>query len=154
MVSVTVKGAKELANALSDPDLLDRILRPGFDKAAVKVVSSAKADVHRVTQKLGGSIGSPRDGVAPYDMAGHGSSLSATIGIGPNRKQPANYTRSQTSRWKKPRDGTNTGDPQEYAFYEERRHPFLEPAVMDNLDAIERLIGEEADRVMSSLRRR
>lgn len=152
MARVVVKGAKELAAALSDPALFDRILRPGFEKAAVIIVDDAKGKVHRVTGKLGRSLGAR--------VEGRGRDLTGIAGVQPGRGQPAPYDRSSTSAWKRPRSGTNTGDPREYGFYEEHGtrhrpgHPFLEPALNDNLGRIENVIGEEAERVIAGLRRR
>lgn len=149
---VTVKGARELASALSDPALLDRILRPGFRDAAIIVEGDARANVHRVTGKLQGSLG--------YTLDGRGKDLEARIGHQPGRGQPAKYDRSSTSRWRKPRSGTNAGDPRTYAPFEEygtryrEGHPYLEPALNDNLDRIDNAMQDAAERVLASLRRR
>jgi HK97 gp10 family phage protein len=150
--SIQVKGAKELANALADGDLIDRILRPGFEIAAVIVKGSAKGTVHRVTGKLQGSLGS--------FIEGQGRSIEAHIGPQPGMSQSARYTTSDTSSWRRPRAGTNKGDPQVYAEYEEGGtryrpgHPFLEPALSNNIDQIENVINDEAEHALRGLGRR
>lgn len=149
-IHVTVKGAAELAAKLSDGDLLDSLLRPGFTKAAVIVEGSAKTNVHRVTGKLQGSLG--------HKLQGRGASLEARIGPQPGLGQPRKYTESDTARWQKPRAGRNKGNPQEYAVFEEKgtryrpAHPFLEPAVDSNRGRIEDVIASEAERAASRLR--
>lgn len=151
-LTITVRGAKELAAALSDPDLIDRVLRPGFRDAAVIVEGAARANVHRVTGKLQGALG--------HTIDGHGRNLEARIGPQPGRGQPAKYDTSSTSAWKRPRPGTNKGDPREYATYEEGGtryrpgHPFLEPALTENIDRIENAMQDAANAVLNSLRRR
>lgn len=146
--SIQIKGAKELANALADGDLLDRMLRPGFEEAAVIVKGAAKGSVHRVTGKLQGSLGS--------FIEGQGRTIEAHIGPQPGKGQPARYTTSDSSAWKRPRDGVNKGDPQEYGVYEEARsgHAFLEPAVHDNIGQIEDTINAEAEHALRGLGRR
>lgn len=144
--SVTIKGAKELARKLGDGDLLDRMLRPGFEQAAVIVEGAATDNAHRVTGKLQRSIGSYLDG--------HGVTLEAHIGPQPGMGAPAAYTKADTSHWKTPRNGVNTGDPQEYGRYEEEGtrfhepHPFLEPALDENVERIEDAIERSAERAL------
>lgn len=143
---VTIKGARELARKLGDGDLLDRILRPGFEQAAVIVEGAATDNVHRVTGKLQRAIG--------YRLEGRGASLEARIGPQPGMGAPARYTKADTAHWKKPRDGVNRGDPQEYGRYEEEgtstheAHPFLEPALTDNVGRIENAIERAAERAL------
>ena len=140
---VQVRGAKELARTLGDGNLLDRALRPGFQKSAVVVEGAARAKVHTVTRKLQGSLG--------YEMQGHGASLEAHIGPQPGTGQPRGYSESDTARWKKPRSGRNKGDPQAYGKFEEEgtryrpAHPFLEPALDENVGRIEDLILRSID---------
>lgn len=132
---VQIKGARELAAKLGDSSLLDRILRPRFEAAATIVEGAAIDNAHRVTGKLQRSIG--------QQINGAGASLEARIGLQPGMGAPASYGTGDTSHWKTPRSGTNTGDPQEYGVYEEEGtryhepHPFLEPALDDNLGQIE-----------------
>ena len=146
-LTVTIRGAAELARALGDGDLLDDLLRPGFEKASIVIEGSAKGRVHRVTGKLQGSLG--------HHLDGHGADLEARIGPQPGLGQPRRYSEAMTSRWKKPRAGINRGDPQDYAIHEEQGtrsrpgHPFLEPSLTENIGQIERVITSEADRAMS-----
>ena len=140
---VQIRGARELAAKLGDGDLLDRILRPGFEQAAVIVEGAATENAHRVTGKLQGSLGS--------FMEGHGAGLEAHIGPQPGMGAPARYTRADTSHWKTPRDGVNRGDPAEYGRYEEgspNQHPFLEPALENNIGQIEDVIERAAGRAL------
>lgn len=143
-LKVTVKGARELARELGDDGLLDRALRPGFQKSAVVVEGAARGKVHTVTRKLQGSLG--------YEMTGRGAGLEAHIGPQPGLGQPRGYSESDTSHWKKPRSGRNKGDPQVYGRFEEEgtkyrpAHPYLEPALDENVDRIERLILESIDK--------
>lgn len=139
---VTIPFAKELGRRIADPDLLDRILRPGFEDAAVIVLGDALSNVHRVTGKLQGSIGS--------EITGHGIGIEAHIGIMPGLDSPAGYTTADSGAWQRPRKGVNTGDPQVYAIYEEEGtryrpgHPFLGPALEDNRDRIDNAIEDAA----------
>lgn len=143
-IKVTIKGARQLAQALGDDGLLDKALRPGFQKSAVVVEGSARAKVHTVTRKLQGSLG--------HELTGRGASLEAHIGPQPGLGQPRGYTESDTGRWKKPRKGRNKGDPQVYGPFEEEGtryrppHPFLEPALDENVGRIEDLILDSVDR--------
>ena len=142
-IKVTVKGAREIARSLGDTSFLDKALRPGFKKSAVVVEGAARGKVHTVTRKLQGSLG--------HELIGQGASLEAHIGPQPGLGQARGYSESDTSRWKKPRTGKNKGDPQEYGIYEEEgtryraAHPFLEPALTENEDRIEDLIGKSID---------
>lgn len=144
--SITIKGAAELSRALTDQGLLDDLLRPGFEKASVIVQGDAVRNVHKVTRKLAGSLG--------HVLEGRGANLQARIGPQPGLDQPRGYTESQTSRWKKPRRGVNRGDPRVYAEFEEQGtrhrpgHPFLVPALTDNIDRIGNVIVDEAERAM------
>jgi len=143
---VQIKGARELASKLGDGGLIDRILRPGFEQAAVIVEGAATENAHRVTGKLQGSLG--------YFIDGFGAGLEAHIGPQPGMGQPARYTKADTAHWKTPRNGVNTGDPTEYGRYEEEGtryrggHPFLEPALDDNIGQIEDAIEQAARRVL------
>lgn len=142
---VEIRGLRRLVLRLDDDGLLDAMLRPGFEQAATIVEGAATDNAHRVTGKLQRSIG--------YYLEGRGANLAAHIGPQPGMSAPAHYTIADTGRWKTPRSGTNTGDPQEYGRYEEEGtryregHPFLEPALLDNIGriehAIERAIGRE-----------
>lgn len=152
IISVRVIGASALAAALTDGDLVDALLRPGFEQAAVIVEGAAKGNAHRVTGKLQGSLGQFIDG--------HGADIAAHIGPQPGLGQPRGYSASQTSRWKKPRQGRNTGDPTVYGLFEEKGtryregHPFLEPALTDNLGRIEDVITAGAQAGIDRMARR
>ena len=142
-IKVTIKGARELARSLDDDGFLDRALRPGFQKSAVGVEGAARGKVHTVTRKLQGSLG--------HELMGRGASLEAHIGPQPGLGQPRGYSESDTGRWKKPRKGRNKGDPQIYGQFEEEgtryrpAHPFLEPALDENVGRIEDLIIDSID---------
>jgi len=146
-LTVTIRGAAELARALGDGDLLDDLLRPGFAKASIIVEGAWKRKTHIVTRKYHDSIG--------QHLAGHGAGLQARIGPQPGFGQPRPYSERQTSRWRKPRKGINRGDPQVYAKSEDQGtpfrpgHPAAEPALHENIGQIERVITSEADRAMS-----
>ena len=145
-VRVEIRGAKSLARALGDAGIIDEALRPGFKKAAVIVEGQARADVHKVTRKLAGSLG--------HYLEGRGASLEAHIGPQPGLGQPRGYSESDTRHWKKPRRGRNTGDPTVYSLFEEKGtrhragHPFLEPALTDNIGRINDVIATEAAKVI------
>jgi hypothetical protein len=142
-IRVQVKGVRQLVAKLGDGGLLDRILRPGFEQAAVIVEGAATENAHRVTGKLQGSLG--------YFMDGFGAGIEAHIGPQPGMGAPARYTKADTAHWKKPRNGVNKGDPTEYGRYEEgapNDHPFLEPALNDNIGQIEDVIEQAARRVL------
>ena len=140
---IQIHGLQQLRHRLGDGDLIDRMLRPGFEQAAVIVEGAATDNVHRITGKLQRSLG--------YYLDGHGIGLEAHIGPQPGMSQPAGYTAGETSGWRTPRSGTNTGDPTEYGRYEEEGtryregHPFLEPALTDNVNRIEDVIERNAE---------
>jgi len=123
-----------------DPGQFDDAIRPAFRAAAILVESDAKRGVHRITGKLQGSLGNV--------IEGSGFDTKARIGPQPGMGQPRKYSRSQTGRWKKPRDGTNRGDPRKYGQWEEEGtryragHPFLVPALLRNAGRIRGLVAE------------
>jgi hypothetical protein len=145
-LSITVTGLDHLIRELEAPDLLDDLLRPGMTKAGVIVEGAWKGKAHRVTGKYQGSIGN--------EVTGRGADIAARIGPQPGLGQPRHYTKAQTSRWKKPRDGVNTGDPQVYAEYEDQGtrnrpgHPAAEPALSENTGRIGQAITDGAQAVM------
>lgn len=145
---VTLKGPwTKTRKALASGDLVDKTLRPGFEQAGTIVEGAATENAHRVTGKLQRSLG--------YYLEGKGANLEAHIGPQPGMGQPARYTKAETSHWKTPRDGVNKGDPQEYAQYEEgspNDHPFLEPALDDNLDRVERVIVDAWRKAFGDIR--
>ena len=144
-IQIKVKGIERLERALGG-DFIDDLLRPGLGKAAVIVEGAWKGKAHRVTGKYQGSIG--------HRLEGHGSGLQARVGPQPGLGQPRHYTASMSSRWKRPRAGTNRGDPQVYAVFEDQGtryregHPAAEPAVRDNADRIASVVQAEADRAL------
>lgn len=121
-------------------------LRPAFERAAIIVESDAKRRVHRVTGKLQGSLG--------HKITGSGLGTVAHVGTQPGMGQPRHYSRSQTARWRKPRDGTNRGDPRDYGLYEElgtryrEGHPFLVPSLEENTERIAGEIGAAIERTI------
>lgn len=148
-VKITVKGAREISRLLGDSGLLDRALRPGFEKSAVVVEGSARGKVHTVTRKLQGSLG--------HELTGKGASLEAHIGAQPGLGQSRGYSESDTGRWKKPRKGRNKGDPQVYIQFEEEgtryrpAHPFLEPSLTENEGRIEDIILRSVDEAFEGI---
>jgi hypothetical protein len=150
-LKVTVHGAKELSRAFGDDSFLDRALRPGFAKSAVVVEGSWKSKAHTVTRKYQGSLG--------HELEGHGASLEAHIGPQPGLGQPRGYSVADTARWKKPRKGRNTGDPQVYAVFEDQGtrfrpgHPAAEPALAESEGQIEDLILRSVDDVLNGFPR-
>lgn len=141
-LTITVKGLDSLIAKLDAPDLLDDLLRPGMKQAGVIVEGAWKGKAHRVTGKYQGSIGN--------EVTGHGAGIAAHIGPQPGLGQPRHYSKSQTQRWKKPRDGTNRGDPRIYAVFEDQGtryrpgHAAAEPALHDNEARIGQVIEQGA----------
>ena len=146
-ISVRINGIKELTAALKDG--IDPALRPAFTKAAVIVEGAARANVHTVTRKLQTSLS--------HRIEGQGLGIEAHIGPqeGSANLGARGYSKAQTSRWKKPRKGRNTGDPTVYGKFEEEGtryrpgHPFLEPALTGNVERIESLIASEIDAALN-----
>ena len=130
MIRIEVRGIEALTRALQG----DFDLTPALEKAGAIVEAGWKRRVHTVTRKYQGSIG--------HRVSGQ----SVRVGPQPGFGAPRRYTSSQASRWKKPRDGTNRGDPREYAVFEDQGtrhrpgHPAAEPALEANrgevLDAL------------------
>ena len=146
MISVKINGIAELTKGLGDG--LDAALRPAFKVAAVIVEGSARGKVHKVTRKLVTSIS--------HRLDGQGMGIEAHIGPqeGSQNLGARGYTASQTSHWKKPRKGKNTGDPTVYGKFEEEGtryragHPFLEPALTENVDRITNGIASEIGKAL------
>ena len=127
MIRIEIRGLAQIRDALSG-GLGD--LTPGFEKAGAIVEAAWKRRVHTVTRKYQGSLGHHVDG------------MSVRVGPQPGYGSPRKYTRGQTGSWKTPRDGTNRGDPREYAVYEDQGtryregHPAAEPALRENIDEV------------------
>lgn len=146
MLRIEVRGLKEIARVLGDTHLVDQATQPGLRRAGVIVEASWKRRVHRVTGKYQGSLGHE---VEPMEVR---------IGPQPGFGAPRHYTKAQTALWQKPKDGTNTGDPREYALFEDQGtrfrpgHPAAEPALTENrneiADSLMRGIIETLDRRM------
>ena len=126
MIRIEVRGLNQIKNALS----ADFDLGPRLEKAGAIVEAGWKRHVHTVTRKYQGSLGHRVDG------------MSVRIGPQPGYGSPRRYSRSQSSAWKQPRDGTNRGDPRDYAVFEDQGtryregHPAAEPALRENLDEV------------------
>lgn len=125
MIRITVHGIGRAKDLLRLGDMSG-----GFEKAGAIVEGAWKRRAHRVTGKYQGSIGHVVDG------------MSVRIGPQPGYGSPRKYTRGQTGAWQKPRDGTNRGDPRDYAVFEDQGtryregHPAAEPAIRENVDAV------------------
>jgi hypothetical protein len=130
MISIKVLGLAEITRALGDPNLLDAAMGPALERAGTIVEAGWKRRVHQVTRKYQGSLGHKVEG------------LTVRIGPQPGYGSPRKYTRGQTGAWRKPRDGTNRGDPQVYAVFEDQGtryregHPAAEPALTENVDEV------------------
>ena len=148
-LNVKINGIEHLTAALRDGHLLDAALRPAFTKAAVIVEGAARANVHTVTRKLQTSLS--------HRIEGQGLGIEAHIGPqeGSGNLGARGYTESQTSRWQKPRKGKNKGDPTVYGKFEEEGtryrpgHPFLGPALTDNVGQIEHVIASEINAALN-----
>ena len=144
--SVKIRGLDHLKSKLQ-PDNIDDAIRPAFEASSVLVEGDAKRNVHRVTGKLEASIG--------HKITGSGFDTRSSIGPQPGFDKPRKYYKSQTGRWKKPRDGTSLGDPQHYARVEEQgyskkgrtAHPYLVPALHKNRTEIIQKVREAFARV-------
>ena len=129
-ITIQVKGAAEIARKLSDPSLLSGALGPGLRRAGTILEAGWKRRVHTVTRKAQGSLGHKVEGT------------TLRVGPQPGYGSPRKFSRAQTGAWKKPRDGVNRGDPQEYLRYEDQGtryragHPAAEPALRENLDGV------------------
>ena len=145
-IQVKINGIEALTKGLGQG--LDAALRPAFKVAAVIVEGSARRKVHTVTRKLQGSLS--------HRLEGQGMGLEAHIGpqVGSQNLGQRGYTESQTGRWKKPRKGRNTGDPTVYGKFEEEGtryrpgHPFLEPALTENVGRITDGIASEIGKAL------
>ena len=126
MISIKVRGIEAITRALGES--FD--LGPALERAGTIVEAGWKHRVHQVTGKYQGSIGHRVDG------------MSVRIGPQPGYGSPRKYTAGQTGAWKKPRDGTNRGDPRTYAVFEDQGtryregHPAAEPALRENIDEV------------------
>lgn len=127
MIRITVRGDERIRQMLAGA--LDN-LGPGLEKAGAIVEAGWKRRVHTVTRKYQGSLGHRVEGT------------TVRIGPQPGFGSPRKYSRGQSGSWKKPRDGTNRGDPRDYAVFEDQGtryregHPAAEPALRENVDAV------------------
>lgn len=131
MIRITVRGVDRIASGLRTP-----LGNSGFERAGAIVESNWKPRIHTVTRKAQGSIGHVVQG------------MSVRVGPRPGYGTPRRYTAAQASRWKRPRDGVNRGDPREYLVYEDQGtryrpgHPAAEPALRESVDPVVRAIAE------------
>jgi HK97 gp10 family phage protein len=145
-ISVRINGIEALTRGLGEG--LDAAIRPAFKIAAVIVEGSARSKVHKVTRKLATSIS--------HRIEGQGLDISAHIGPqqGSGNLGARSYSVSDTQAWKTPRAGRNTGDPTVYGKFEEegtryrKAHPFLEPALTENVGRITNGIAAEISRAL------
>lgn len=122
MIRIEVRGIAAITRGLGQ----DFDLTPALERAGAVVEAGWKRRVHTVTRKYQGSLGHVVQG------------QSVRIGPQPGYGAPRRYTASQAGAWKKPRDGTNRGDPRDYAVFEDQGtrhrpgHPAAEPALDAN----------------------
>jgi len=142
-IDVRLRGDDELRRRLSDPGLAELVLRPGLRDAALMVQAQAQRKVHIITSKLQRSLG--------YVIEGHGWSLLARIGPRPGFDQPQRGRSRATGK----RPQINRGDPREYGWWEEHgnrwrpAHPFLVPALTDNIYRIRAVMAAALQRALA-----
>jgi hypothetical protein len=140
-ISIAVHGINEVTRRLSQP--LGDALTPGLRRAGVILEAGWKRRVHVVTRKAQASLGHKVEGT------------TLRVGPQPGFGSPRKYSKSQTSAWRKPRDGTNRGDPREYLVFEDQGtrfrpgHPAAEPALRENVDEI---VDAISDAIRAALR--
>lgn len=130
---VKIEGLEPVLRTLRKyPQSLDGVLRPALKAGGVVLVGEQRRAVHKVTRKLAQAIG--------MTERGQGANVEVHVGLQPGLGTPRSYSESATSRWKKPRDGINRGDPQDYGKYEEARHPFFLKTFVDKRAEVERVV--------------
>lgn len=141
MIRIEVRGIGKITRALQS----DFDITPALEKAGAIVEAGWKRRVHQVTRKYQGSLGHVVQG------------MTVRVGPQPGFGAPRKYTASQAAHWKKPRDGTNRGDPREYAVFEDQGtrhrpgHPAAEPALEANRAEV---IDAIRDGIEAEIRRR
>lgn len=137
LISVKVEGLDQIVRTLNRfPRELDGILRPALKAGGVVLFGEQRRTVHKVTRKLAQSIGMTEQG--------QGAKVEVIVGLQPGLGTSRGYTKSQTGRWKTPRDGVNRGDPQVYGKFEEARHPFFIKSFVEKRGAVESAVLSRA----------
>ena len=142
-IRIHVTGIDEAFHKL-DAKNKGPILRKAFHTAGVIVEGAARTNVHKITRKLAQSL----------DVRMTGSGMTTAAHIGPLRQMPGarGFSKNMTSqeafhKWKRPHKGVNSGDPRIYGKFEEEGtdyragHPFLVPALTDNIGRIKAVIS-------------
>lgn len=152
--TVEVKGTQKLIREARNGFGVGPAVEKGIRKGSVIVEATAKKNVHKLSRKLHDSTG--------HFIEGHGLETEGHVGPRPGYGQPRSYTTMKgagqryevagrvyidTTRKKRRKvRAINRGDPQEYAAYEELGtryrppHPWLEPALTENEDRIQRAV--------------
>lgn len=154
-VNVTVKGIPEAIRRVG-PEGVEKALRAGLPKAGLLVQAKAQHTVHSPTNpyigKAGHSVATGRlqASIGTSPVRGHGIGLEIAVGTPYGKGGLAGGTfarsasRTLTGRPGSQRTRTggrkNRGDVAVYGPIEEKRHPFLAPAVESSTGEIERII--------------
>lgn len=130
---VKIEGLEPVLRTLRKyPQTLDDVLRPALKAGGTVVVGEQRRAVHKVTRKLAQAVG--------MTERGQGAGVEVHVGIQPGLGSPRSYSESATARWQKPRAGVNRGNPQDYAKYEEARHPFFLKTFVDKRAEVARVV--------------
>ncbi len=137
-MEIKIEGLEPIVRTLKRiPSELDGILRPALRAGGVTLYGAQRQNVHKVTRKLAQSIGMTEQG--------QGAGVEVHVGLQPGLGTARGYTKSQTGRWKTPRDGVNRGDPQVYGKFEEARHPFFIKTLTDKREEVELAVLSRAE---------
>lgn len=163
-ISVRIKGIDALKSRLAPGDIA-AALRKGLLAGAAVVETAAKRGVHSPDNPFVGKAGRDiatgklQSSLGIGNIEGSGLGLSVRVGHPHGRAGlPGGTFSRSTDTGRRTRSGgiipgrtggrRNKGDVTVYGKIEEKRHPFLEPAVRDNVDDIVSAIEEPITRVL------
>lgn len=158
-VSVTIEGLDVLERQFASfPAEAARATEAGLLAAAVIVEADAKRRVHSDSNPWSGSrnpyyrppTGKLQSTISTGRVEGSGINKQVSIGL---VSRGGSFGRSYRTKSGKTGSYRNSGDVQVYGPLEERRHPFLGPALHDNLSAISRAFWQRFDVALGVFRR-
>lgn len=150
-ISVSIRGLDRLLAQVKDGLGVETGFELGIRRSAIIVEADAKGNVHKITRKLHDSTG--------HDITGSGLDTEGVIGPRPgfgapragNRADPRDYARveeegfsgTQFVRAHQRKGGTVRAHTRRV---NRAAHPWLVPALTDNVGRIEKTINDAIDR--------
>lgn len=158
-LTVTIQGLAQLEAAFAQfPAEAARATRQGLLAGAVIVEAKAKATVHSDSNPWGGSrnpyyqppTGKLQASITTGQVEGSGLNQQIAVGL---VSRGGSFGRSYRTATGKVSSHRNTGDVNVYGPIEERRHPFLGPALTTQVGEISRAFWQRFDTALAVFRR-